>query len=283
MNVRLSPLNHDRDAAGMKYVYPVVSRRARGVSVGINLNPNNLCNWRCVYCQVPGLAYGKAPAIDLPLLHEELSSMLSALVEGDYMQQHVPESSRRLNDVAFSGNGEPTSSEHLENAIELAAMEMDRLKLLGKIDVILITNGSLVHKKNVQSALKCLASHGGQVWFKLDSATDAGMQAINSASSGAELQMRNLAIAAKLCPTWIQTCVLATDEQPPSEAEQTAYLAALEQLAADKVNIKGVLLYGLARQSHQPEADSLSALRIEWLNDYAQRIRDLGFEVRVNA
>jgi len=37
--------NHNRDSAGYAYVYPVVSRRAGGVSVGINLNPNNACNW----------------------------------------------------------------------------------------------------------------------------------------------------------------------------------------------------------------------------------------------
>ena len=52
--------DHSRDAAGLKYVYPVVSRRAEGVSVGINLNPNNACNWRCVYCQVPDLVLGAA-------------------------------------------------------------------------------------------------------------------------------------------------------------------------------------------------------------------------------
>ncbi len=267
----------------MKYVYPVVSRRAQGVSVGINLNPNNRCNWRCVYCQVPGLTYGKAPAIDVTLLQAELHSMLEALVEGDYMQKHVPESSRRLNDIAFSGNGEPTSSTKLEGAIQIAAMELDGFKLLGKIDMILITNGSLIHKSRVQSALKCLESHGGQVWFKMDTATDAGLQAINSATKGAELQMQNLAIAAELCPTWIQTCVFARDEQPPSELEQSAYLGALKKLATDKGKLQGVLLYGLARQSHQPEADSLSALPVEWLNSYAQRIRDLGIAVRVNA
>ena len=58
---RLTVTDHSRDSAGMTYVYPVVSRRAGGVSVGINLNPNNACNWACVYCQVPDLARGTAP------------------------------------------------------------------------------------------------------------------------------------------------------------------------------------------------------------------------------
>ena len=65
MTTRLTVTDHDRDVAGLTYVYPVVSRRAGGVSVGINLNPNNACNWRCVYCQVPDLVRGAAPVIDV--------------------------------------------------------------------------------------------------------------------------------------------------------------------------------------------------------------------------
>jgi DNA repair photolyase len=71
--------NHDRDSTGMRYVYAVISRRAGGVSVGINLNPNNACNWRCVYCQVPDLVRGSRPAIDLPQLERELRELLREL------------------------------------------------------------------------------------------------------------------------------------------------------------------------------------------------------------
>ena len=80
LNIR----NHDRDVVGMTYVYPVISRRAGGVSVGVNLNPNNACNWHCAYCQVPGLTRGSAPVIDLKQLKEELSSMLEATVHGSF-------------------------------------------------------------------------------------------------------------------------------------------------------------------------------------------------------
>ena len=106
----LSPRNHDRDSAGMTYVYPVVSRRAGGVSVGINLNPNNACNWACVYCQVPNLTRGTAPDIDLAQLEAELRAMLDDILHGDFMRSRVPEGARRLNDIALSGNGEPTSA-----------------------------------------------------------------------------------------------------------------------------------------------------------------------------
>ena len=75
----LSVNDHNRDVTGMTYVYPVVSRRAGGVSIGINLNPNNACNWACVYCQVDNLTRGGPPPIDLDLLERELAGFLWAI------------------------------------------------------------------------------------------------------------------------------------------------------------------------------------------------------------
>jgi wyosine [tRNA(Phe)-imidazoG37] synthetase (radical SAM superfamily) len=105
-SAELNVIDHSRDSAGLRYVYPVISRRAGGVSVGINLNTNNACNWRCVYCQVPDLALGSAPAVDIELLEQELRGFLHELLHGDFMQQRVPEGARRINDIALSGNGE---------------------------------------------------------------------------------------------------------------------------------------------------------------------------------
>src|SRR5437660_104527 len=101
--------DHRRDVAGYTYVYPVVSRRAGGVSIGINLNPNNACNWACIYCQVPNLTRGSAPSINVSQLESELRGFLDQVLHGDWMERHVPEGVRVLQDIAFSGNGEPTS------------------------------------------------------------------------------------------------------------------------------------------------------------------------------
>ncbi|MGI9142282.1 MAG: hypothetical protein ACR2IJ_03730, partial [Fluviibacter sp.] len=64
--------DHDPDFLNLTYVYPVLSRRMQGISIGINLNTNNACNWACAYCQVPGLHRGDAPEVNLPLLEAEL-------------------------------------------------------------------------------------------------------------------------------------------------------------------------------------------------------------------
>jgi wyosine [tRNA(Phe)-imidazoG37] synthetase (radical SAM superfamily) len=278
----LTPSNHDRDYAGFTYVYPVVSRRAGGVSVGINLNPNNACNWACVYCQVPNLVRGSAPEIDLALLESELRAMLSDILDGDFMQSRVPEGARRLNDIALSGNGEPTSARVFPRVIALIAQVMADFGLLGEIKLVLITNGSLADRPYVRDGLKQMAKLNGEVWFKLDSATAAGMRTINQTRISPEKHYARLAITAGLCPTWLQTCVFAMDGAAPSEEEQQAYLALVRRIRSDGIPVKGVLLYGLARPSMQPQAPRLSAVPSAWLDAYADRIRAAGLEVKVS-
>ena len=278
----LTAANHDRDSAGMSYVYPVVSRRAGGVSVGINLNPNNACNWACVYCQVPDLTRGTAPDIDLAQLEAELRAMLTDILHGDFMRTRVPEGARRLNDIALSGNGEPTSAKAFPQIIELIGRVMADFDLIGTIKLVLITNGSLIDRPRVQDGLRKMAALNGEVWFKFDSATASGMRAINQTRISADKQLARLAGAARLCPTWLQTCVFALDGAPPSIAEQAAYLAAVKQLRRESIPLQGVLLYGLARPSMQPQAGRLSALPAEWLDAFAEAIRQAGLPVKVS-
>lgn len=279
--MRLGHEDHARDAAGLAYVYPVVSRRAEGVSVGVNLSPNNACNWRCVYCQVPNLVRGKPPAIELERMTGELRELLRAITRGDWLARHAPEGARRLNDVAFSGNGEPTSSPQFAAAVERARGVLAELELLGRVKLVLITNGSLVHQREVQKGLRALASAGGELWFKLDSATEEGMRAINDVAPGLARVRANLRTACELAPTWIQTCVFARNGAPPSAHEQASLLEFLRAHLREGPPPRGMLLYGLARPSHQPEAPELARLPREWLEAFAARVRALGLETRV--
>ena len=263
----------------MTYVYPVVSRRARGISIGINLNPNNACNWRCVYCQVPGLTRGAAPEIDLTKLERELRQMLNDVLNGSFMRERVPEEGRRLKDIAFSGNGEPTSSPEFAQAITIAERVMRDFDLAGEIPLRLITNGSLVEKPGVLDAIAHLGKCNGEVWFKVDAATQEGIARINDVRLNPQGMLERLRLCAQQCPTWVQTCIFALDGQPPPEHEIEAYLALLRQ-AADA--IAGVHLYGLARPSMQPEASRLSRLTEAWMESLAGRIRQLGLTVNVS-
>ena len=262
--------DHRRDSAGMRYVYPVISRRAGGVSVGVNLNVNNACNWACVYCQVDNLTRGGPPPIDLDLLERELTAFLEDALHGDFMVRQVPADAQRLEDVAFSGNGEPTSAAEFPEAVLRVRSVLQRYGLAGKLPVRLITNGSMLHRSGVQEGIRVLGELGGEVWFKVDRASAAEVAAINGVPLEAEKVQRNLTQCAGLAPTWVQTCWFALDGQAPDAAARDAYCALLEPLAA---SLAGVHLYGLARPSLQPAAPRLTRLAANELETFAAEIR----------
>jgi len=274
--------DHSRDIAGLTYVYPVVSRRAGGVSIGINLNPNNACNWRCVYCQVPDLKRGSAPQLDLVALEAELRTFLHEIVHGDFMQTHVIPEARRINDIALSGNGEPTSAREFAQVIELIGRVKADYNLPKNLKLVLITNGSLVNRPGVQAGVSAMAELNGEVWFKLDSVTREGRQRINNTRMSLMRMRENLRLATRLCPTWLQTCVFQIDGMAPPVAESDAYLSFLERFLNEGEKLKGVLLYGLARPSMQREAPRLTKVDQVWMETFSARIQALGVEVRLN-
>ena len=278
----LNTTDHSRDSAGLTYVYPVISRRAGGVSIGINLNPNNACNWRCVYCQVPDLKRGSAPRIDLSRLEIELRSFLHELTAGDYMQRHVPLEARKIHDIALSGNGEPTSAKEFEQVIELIGRVKNDFALPAELKIVLITNGSLIHRPAVQAGLKRMGELNGEIWFKFDRASNKERQRINNTSINLRKIQDHLRIAALLCPTWLQTCVFQLDGMPPPNEEIAAYLSFLQQLSHDEIPLQGVLLYGIARPSLQPEAFRLSKVSDAWLSQFGEHIKRTGYAVRIS-
>jgi wyosine [tRNA(Phe)-imidazoG37] synthetase (radical SAM superfamily) len=263
--------DHRRDSAGLRYVYPVVSRRAGGVSVGINLNVNNACNWACVYCQVENLTRGGPPPIDLALLETELASFLDSALNGDFMLREVPPESRHLVDIAFSGNGEPTSAAEFPEAVDVVRRVLGRHGLVGKLPLRLITNGSLLHRLAVREGIRTLGEMGGEVWFKIDRATGSEVEAINGVPMDGEKILHNLARCAELAATWIQTCWFALDGVAPDAASRSAYCALLEPVAT---LIAGVHLYSLARPSLQPAATRLQRLAAGELESFAREIRE---------
>lgn len=282
MSSLLTTTNHSRDVAGLKYVYPVLSRRAGGLSIGINFNTNNACNWRCIYCQVPDLKIGAAPDLDFQLLEEELRFFLDDVLYGDFYQRfQVDEDKRIIKDIAISGNGEPTSVKDFDKAVALIGKVASEAGIFPQSHFVLITNGSLVHRSGVQSGLKKLKEYGGEVWFKLDSATEQGRALMNNAGQSCQASVENLLLCAKLCPTKLQTCLLDYDKRGLSQEEKNAFLDLLKSIKAKGCVLKSVVLYTISRPSLQPESGRLEKLSVETLNAFADEIRRLGFEVLV--
>ncbi|GAW86098.1 conserved hypothetical protein [Bathymodiolus platifrons methanotrophic gill symbiont] len=283
---KLSVKNHDRDVAGYQYIYPVISRRSGGLSIGINFNTNNACNWRCVYCQVPDLTIGAAPELDFDLLETELEDFLRDVLQGSFYERYQLEPEMRvIKDIAISGNGEPTSVKDFTKAIALITRVVGQAKIAEPFQYVLITNGSLLHKQDVQAGLKLFNEFNGQVWFKLDSASDVGRETINHSSVSVKRQLENLISSTKLCFTWVQTCMLNYADKEGvglvSEGEQTAYLELIEKVR-QRASLQGVMLYSLARRSLQPEASVISGVTAEQINHFAERLRKSGLIVSVS-
>src|SRR5688572_29866550 len=95
---------HSRRYELNKFVYPVLSRRSRGISIGVNLNPDKICNFDCIYCQVNRRSEAETRFVEMDRLLHELADMLDFVTSGEIWQdpqfRDVPESLRRLNDIA---------------------------------------------------------------------------------------------------------------------------------------------------------------------------------------
>ncbi len=278
----LTTTNHDRDSAGLTYIYPVLSRRSGGLSIGINLNINNACNWRCIYCQVPDLIRGAAPQVNFELLSRELRRFLADVIHGDfYVREEVPDEMRIIRDIAISGNGEPTTSTEFNLVVNTIEMVLKEYGLLGDIKCVLISNGSMIERNVVQKGLRKLAKMKGEVWFKIDSATPAGMALINNTRGGTVSTLNRLKFTAALCPTWIQSCFFSYKGRKPAAAEIEAYLKLLEAVEKKNIPIRGVMLYGVARESFQPEAKHIKPLPEKWFEDLAVKMNRFGFDIRI--
>jgi wyosine [tRNA(Phe)-imidazoG37] synthetase (radical SAM superfamily) len=281
MSHKLTYANHNRDVVGLNYIYPVISRRAGGLSIGINFNSNNACNWRCVYCQVPNLKKGTAPKMDFPLLTKELNYFLNEVLHGDFYQQfNVPKAQRVIKDIAISGNGEPTSLEQFAEAISCIGECASTAKIFPQANFVLITNGSLIHRTEVQQGLTILNQYQGEVWFKLDSATVKGLSQINQTRLSLKSQLSGLITATQLCQTKLQTCLVNYNHQGLLATEKQAYLTMLHRLKID-TNLNDIMLYTIERQSLQPERIHLAKMSVNSMENFANEIRAMGFQVSV--
>ncbi|CAM8270921.1 radical SAM protein [Candidatus Methylopumilus planktonicus] len=275
----LSIHDHSRELSGLKYIYSVISRRAGGLSIGVNLNVNNACNWQCIYCEIPNLTRGSPPPIELDVLEDELRFFLHEIIHGDYMEKNVAIEDRHLKDIAFSGNGEPTSAEEFPQVILIVKKILEEFNLLHKIKIRLITNGSLMHKESVLEGIQLLANMNGEVWFKVDAALEESTKVINQVNIKPQQAIDRLKRCSEICPTFVQTCIFTIDNKEPNNKEIDAYIKLIDSA---KKSIKGVHLYGIARPSMQPEAYRLGRVNINVLENIADQLHNNGIESTVS-
>jgi wyosine [tRNA(Phe)-imidazoG37] synthetase (radical SAM superfamily) len=266
--------SHDRHWRDFLYVYPVISRRARGLSIGINLNPDAVCNFDCIYCQVDRSVRRPRQKINLGVLEQELRTLVGGyrhlFDEPDFSQ--VPPEYRRLNDIAFSGDGEPTASPAFPEAVHLAAA-VRRDCGADEAKIVVITDACFLSRPKVAAALAFLDQHNGEIWAKLDAGTEDYFRRINRPSHTLQHVLENILVAARIRPIVIQSLFMRTQGEPPRAAEIEAYVGRLRLILEQGGRLALVQIYTVARR---PAEDYVSVLSADELEQIARQVRSLG-------
>jgi len=262
---------HERRWEDTCYVYAVVSRRSRGVSIGINLNPDNACNFECIYCQVNRGESAACPKVEMKRLEQEIEKILRAESDGTLYQASpfdlLSEAERGVRDIAFSGNGEPTAYAGFLEAVRIAARAREHFRL-NSAKIVLLTNASYLDRPAVREALAIMDENNGEIWAKLDAGTEKYFRRVNRAHAPLDRILRNILGAAKKRPLIIQTLLLRINGAalPPDEIE--AYCERLNGILSSGGKLKAVQLYTIARDPAEAYASALS-------NDELDRIAAL--------
>ena len=265
---------HPRQWGSFQYVYPVISRRSRGLSIGINLNADKVCNWDCVYCQVDRTQPPARRDVDLEQVRRELDGLLAWSVSGQIWQEGplagTPQHLRQLRDIAFSGDGEPTTFPAFDQAVALAAEAKQRHDLTDT-RLVVLTNLSMIHRPAVAQGLALLDQAGGEVWAKLDAGTDAYYKQVDRAAGRLEQLVENIRLTGQSRSLVIQSMFMELHGAAIPDAEFDAYLDRLEELIDGGCRIRLVQIYTIARQTAEPYAAPLSRTRLESLLGWLKR------------
>ena len=265
--------HHPRQWREYFYVYPVISRRSGGLSVGVELNPDKACNFDCVYCCVNRDEPPRVRQVDLAVLEAELRQMLenrdALFDEPEFCE--IPTEYRRLNDIAFSGSGEPTAAPVFPEAARLAVAVRDELGL-GEARMITITDACFLTRPRVAETVDYLAERGGEVWAKLDAGTEAYFRAVTRGSHSLAHVLENILATGKRHPVVVQSLFLRLDGASPPPGEIEAYAARLAELRAAGAQLEHVQVYTVARQTASASATPLPADELERIADAVRAI-----------
>lgn len=264
---KLSEDRHPRAFQANRFVYAVLSRRSHGVSIGINLNPDKVCNFDCIYCQVDRRAKPQELFVDMAELQRELRETLEGLRPGGSLW-NAPEfanltcEQRVLRDIAFSGDGEPTT---FRNFAEILAgcIEIKEGLRFSAAKVVLITNATGFERPDVERGLALMDKHNGEVWAKLDAGTADYFKLIDNTDFPYERLLSNLARCAQRRALVIQSCFMRVRGVGPTTEEIRAYVQRLKEIQNSGGRILRVQVYTVARDPALSIVSSLSDREVE--------------------
>ena len=247
-----------RDFLDNRFVYAVVSARARGLSIGVNMNPDKNCNFRCVYCEVH--RNGEIPEqLDVEVMAGELRKTL-ALVRAGRLRERpwyhsLPDELLQLRHVALSGDGEPTLSPSFAEALQ-AIVHVRALGGYPFFKLVLITNATGLDLPHVQEGLKYF-TRSDEIWVKLDGGTQAYVNKVNQSEVPLEKILSNILLIGRQRPIVIQSLFPAIGGEEPPLQEIEQYSRRLMELKEAGADITLVQIYSATRPSANSDCGHL--------------------------
>jgi wyosine [tRNA(Phe)-imidazoG37] synthetase (radical SAM superfamily) len=257
-----------------RFVYTVISARARGLSVGVNMNPDKRCQFNCLYCEVDRSVNSGISGLDVSLMASELKKTLAFVYGGRLREveayRKVPDELLQLRHVALSGDGEPTMAPEFAEALQ-AVMHVRALAGFPFFKIVLITNAVGLDLPAVQLGIRRL-TRSDEIWAKLDGGTEGYLNRINGINVPLKKILANILLVGQQRPIVIQSLFPAINGQEPALDEVLQYARRIQELRQGGAQISLVQIYSATRPAPRSDCGHLP-LRV--LSQIAQTVRQV--------
>ena len=263
---------YPRDFLENQFVYLVISPRAGGLSIGVNVNPIVTCNLQYMYCEVNRGKPAPVLQFDVKKMTEELKATFALAYSGRLRQRpryaNLPDELLQVRHVTVSGDGEPTLASHFCDALRALV----HLRVFGSVPffkIVVVTNSTALDRPKVQEGLKLL-TRADEIWAKLDGGTQKYINKLNGATIPQEKITANILQVARQRPVVIQSLFPAIDGSPPPAREIKQYVRRLKELKEAGAEIPLVQIYSATRPMART---GCSHLPLKSLSQIAKTVR----------
>ena len=261
---------YPRDFLQNQFVYLVISPRAKGLSIGINMHPIVRCNFNCLYCEVERGQPARASLLDIERMGTELDQTLR-MIDGGWLKHlpryaNLPADMLQVRHITLSGDGEPTLAEEFVEAVGAVA----HIRAVNRFfKIVLVTNSTALDTPQVSQGLRFFTRED-EVWAKLDGGTDAYIRKVNGSTTPLEKILSNILLIARKRPVVIQSLFPAINGEAPPDSEIEEYSQRLKELKDQGAEISQVQIYSATRPMAQ---GACSHLPLKTLSRIAQTVR----------
>ena len=272
---------YPRDFLENRSVYLVISPRAGGLSIGVNVNPVVNCNFQCLYCEIDCAKPAHTSHFDAEKMAVELRRTYELASSGGLRQlpryANLPDNLLQVRHVALSGDGEPTLSRHFVEALE-SMVHLRASGVLPFFKIVVVTNSTALDRPEVQQGLKHLTRED-EIWAKLDGGTQAYLNSVNGATIPLEKIMDNILQVARQRPVVIQSPFPAINGKAPPAREVRQYAQRLKELKKAGAKISLVQIYSATRPMARTGCSHLPLKKLSQIAKTVRQVAGLQAEV----